>query len=265
MVSITTDQTGKSTAAPLAVVTGGSRGIGAAIARRLAVDGFAVAVHYGHSADSAHAVVRDIEASGGRAFAFGTDLAEIDSGDVFWAALDNAAGQFAGAPVSVLVNNAGVARGGLIEDFPVDQLRLLQQVNETGTFLVTQAGLPRMAGGGRIINTSSGATRIAFPDMIGYTMSKAAINAFTMILAKQLGPRGITVNAVAPGVTDTDMNAAWLHAPDNAAAISGATADTALGRIGQPQDIADIVGFLASDRGRWVTGQVIDATGGSHL
>ena len=123
--------------------------------------------------------------------------------------------------------------------------------------------MPRISEGGRIINISSGVTRIAFPEIIGYALTKGAIDAFTLTLAQHLGSRGITVNAVAPGVVDTDINADWLRG--NQEAIDGVTADVALGRLGQPEDIAKVVSFLTSEDGGWVTGQVIDATGGTHL
>ncbi|MGX1305265.1 NAD(P)-dependent dehydrogenase (short-subunit alcohol dehydrogenase family) [Streptomyces albogriseolus] len=130
-------------------------------------------------------------------------------------------------------------------------------------FFLTQQGLKRLRDGGRIVNVSSGATRIALTDIIAYAMTKGAIDAFSLTLAKALGPRGITVNSVAPGIIDTDINASWLRG--NEAAERSAAELSALGRVGRPEDVADVVAFLASDDARWVTGQVLDATGGSQL
>lgn len=118
------------------------------------------------------------------------------------------------------------------------------------------------ASGDRIINVSSGATRIALPDIVAYAMTKGGINTLTLTLAKELGPRGITVNAVLPGIVDTDMNAGWLH---DAEAWAGAAALSVLGRVGQPTDVAEVVAFLASEASRWITGQCLDVTGGSNL
>jgi NAD(P)-dependent dehydrogenase (short-subunit alcohol dehydrogenase family) len=124
-------------------------------------------------------------------------------------------------------------------------------------------GLARLRDGGRIINISSGVSRIAMPEIIAYGASKGALDNFTLNLAKQLGPRGITVNSVAPGIVDTDTNAGWLRGNPEAQAYAASL--SALGRVGQPEDISGVVAFLASDDARWVTGRVIDATGGSVL
>jgi len=136
-------------------------------------------------------------------------------------------------------------------------------VNVRAPFFIVQQGLSRLRDGGRIINVSSGAARLAIPEIMAYGATKGALDTFTLNLAKELGPRGITVNSVAPGVIDTDVNAAWLRGNPQAEAAEAALA--ALGRIGQPEDVADIVAFLASHDARWVTGRVIDATGGVGL
>ena len=248
---------------PVAVVTGASRGIGAAVARRLAADGLTVAVHYRQDSDAAAATVETIAAGGGRAFAFAADLADPDIASTFWSAFDAAAGADHAGPVRALVNNAGITLRGHIEDFPAEQFVLQQRVNATAPFLITQAALPRLAEGSRIVNVSSVVTRSAFPDIIGYAMTKGAIDAFTLNLAQHLGPRGITVNAVAPGLVDTDMNAAWLRGNPEAAA--GAAQQIALGRVADPEDIADVVAFLVSDDARFVTGQTLDVSGGARL
>lgn len=242
-----------------ALVTGGSRGIGRAIAERLARDGVTVGVHYGSNEEAARRVVETITGEGGQAFMVHAELGVQGDADALWSAFDAAGGE----SLDILVNNAGVTLRGGIEDFSAEDFDRQFAINTRSPFLVTQQAIERLGDGGRIINISSGVTRIAFPDIIGYAMTKGAINAFTLTLAQHLGSRGITVNAVAPGIVDTDINADWLR--DNADAQASSAALSALGRVGNPQDIADVVGFLASDAGRFVTGQVIDATGGSHL
>ena len=244
-------------------MTGASRGIGAATAERLARDGYSVAVHYGTDSDAAESVVARIRQSGCDAFSFQADLDRPDAGRSFWAAYDAAAEERRGRPIRALINNAGVTLRGPIEDFATEALLRQQQINQTAPFLIVQEGFDRLEDGGHIVNVSSGATRIATPDIIAYTMTKSAIDAFTRTLALHLGRRRITVNAVAPGIIDTDMNAGWLrgHQP----AVDQVLPQIALGRIGTAAEIADVIGFLASDQARYVTGHTIDATGGSRL
>ncbi|MCL2554095.1 MAG: SDR family oxidoreductase [Actinomycetia bacterium] len=252
-----------STSDGIAVVTGASRGIGAAIATRLGADGYTVAVHYGRDSAAAADVVGKITAAGGTAFSFAADLAEPDTGTAFWAAYDEAAGALRDAPVRVLVNNAGIVVNAVIEETATEDFIRQQQINATAPFLIIQAALPRLADGGRVVNVSSGATRVPIPGIIGYTMTKGALEALTLPLAQHLGPRGITVNAIRPGTTDTDMNADWLRGNPEAAA--GVVAQRALRRMGGTADVGDVVALLASDDARWITGQIIDATGGERL
>lgn len=136
-------------------------------------------------------------------------------------------------------------------------------VNVRAPFFITQRALPLLRDGGRIINISSGVTRVAFPDGIAYALTKGALDTFTRTLAKPLGARGITVNSVAPGVIDTDVNAGWLRGNDDA--IAAVSSSAALGRVGEPQDIGDVVTFLASEDARWITASFLDATGGAFL
>ncbi|MBN6058549.1 SDR family oxidoreductase, partial [Nonomuraea sp. RK-328] len=136
-------------------------------------------------------------------------------------------------------------------------------VNVRAPFFIVKEGLSRLRDGGRIVNVSSGAARIAMPEIIAYSSTKGALDTFTLNLAKALGPRGITVNSMAPGIVDTDVNASWLRGDPEAWERAAAVA--ALGRVGRPDDIAGVVAFLASDDARWVTGRVVDATGGSGL
>lgn len=254
-----------STTPLVAVVTGGSRGIGRAISVRLADDGFVVAVHYGANAEEAGKTVEMIKAKGGQAFAFSTDLAGATVAKTFWAAYDAAAvvAGYNKAKLFAVVNNAGVTLRGAIEEFSEEDFRKQQVINVEAPYFITKEALSRISDGGRIINVSSGVTRIAFPEIIAYGMTKGAIDNFTYTLAKHLGPRKITVNAVAPGVVDTEINAGWLRGNNDA--IAAVSASAALGRLGQPEDIARVVSFLASRDSGWVTGQIIDATGGTQL
>ena len=247
----------------VALVTGGSRGIGRAIALRLAAAGAAVAVHYGREAEAAAAVVQAIRDGGGAACAFGVDLADPAAVAGFWPAFEVArpAG-FRAGPVDILVLNAGIGGGrktiDVIGDSELDQVL---QVNLKAPFALIRDGLDRLADGGRLIGISSMVTRAAYPDMTAYAASKAGLEALLVSLAPQLGKRGITVNAVQPGATDTDMNP-LSSLPERAAAVRGMVA---LGRIGQPGDVADVVALLAGPGGGWITGQRIDASGGQRL
>ncbi|MGV9412665.1 SDR family oxidoreductase [Nocardia sp. NPDC003693] len=242
-----------------ALVTGGGRGIGRAIAQRLARDGARVAVHYNGNTAAAKETVAAIESSGGSAFAISAPLGVPGDAEALWAAFDAHADG-----LDILVNNAGT--DGIrepIEGTDEHSFDRVFAVNTKSPFFVTKLGLGRLRDGGRIVNVSTGLTRGAhLPELVAYTMTKAAVDALTGTLAKQLGPRGITVNAVAPGAVDTDMNAAWLRTPEGQAATA---ARSPLNRVAQPGEIADIVGFLASHDARWVTGQWIDATGGALL
>lgn len=241
-------------------MTGGGRGIGRAVSRRLGAEGAQVVVHYGHDADAAEATASAVREAGGRAETVGALLGRTDPEKEavdLWNRVDAVV-----SGVDILVNNAGAAdvRGTIDTIEPAD-LHRLWAVNAAAPFFITKHALRRIVDGGRIVNVSTHLTRgAAQPDLITYTMTKAAVDAFTAALAKQLGGRGITVNAVAPGVVDTDMNAAWLgQARDMVAGLSP------LGRVADATDIADIIAFLASDDSRWITGQHIDASGGALL
>ncbi|WP_134685158.1 SDR family oxidoreductase [Brevibacillus migulae] len=247
----------------VAVVTGGSRGIGRGIALRLAEEGALVAVHYGTRRDAAEEVVRTIEERGGRAFAVGAGL---DSGvgvAQLIQSLDEVLTSLTGSnQFDVLVNNAGIGTSKTLEETTEKDFDEVFAVNVKAPFFLVQQSLTRIRDNGRIINISSGVTRIAYPHIMAYNLTKGAINTFTLHLAKLLGPRGITVNAVLPGIVDTDVNASWLNTTE---ARQYASDMSTFGRIGEASDIADVVAFLASPDARWVTAQLLDATGGSHL
>jgi NAD(P)-dependent dehydrogenase (short-subunit alcohol dehydrogenase family) len=241
-----------------ALVTGASRGIGRAIAQRLAADGALVAVHYGSNDTAARGTVLAIERAGGQAFAVRAELGRPGDVDTLFAGLTVGLGE---RPLDILVNNAAIGAPIPVEKTTPELFERVFAVNVQAPFFIIQRALPLLRDGGRIINISSSATRIAMPE-IAYAMTKGAVDVLGRSLANTVGDRGITVNTVAPGVTETDMNA-WLRdLPEAKAGIAGATA---LGRVGQPEDIADVVAFLASDQARWVTGHLLEATGGIFL
>lgn len=247
----------------VALVTGGSRGIGKGIALRLAEEGALVIVHYGTRRDAADQVVQSIQDQGGRAIALGAKLESVDGVKELIHALEEELLRVTGDKhFDILVNNAGIGTSNTFEETTEESFDELLSVNVKAPFFLVQQALPLLRDGGRIVNISSGVTRIAYPHIMAYNITKGAINTFTLHLAQLLGPRGITVNAVLPGIVDTDVNASWLHTPEGQ---QHAAEMSALGRVGQPSDIADVVAFLSSNDGRWVTGQMVDATGGSHL
>ncbi|MET3293105.1 UNVERIFIED_CONTAM: 3-oxoacyl-[acyl-carrier protein] reductase [Brevibacillus sp. OAP136] len=246
-----------------AVVTGASRGIGRGIALRLAKEGAAVAVHYRKNREAAEAVVAEIKEQGGIAVAIGADLMSVQGVHDLYHSLDGFLAEHAGGHhFDILVNNAGIAQMATIEETTESSFDEVMNIHVKAPVFLIQQALPRLREGGRIINISSAVTRIAFPALFGYSLSKGAVNTLTHTLAKQLGERNITINAILPGIIDTEMNAAMLQDPAGQQFAAGLST---FGRWGQPQDVADIAAFLASPDSRWVTGQLIDASGGSHL
>jgi 3-oxoacyl-[acyl-carrier protein] reductase len=237
-----------------ALVTGASRGLGRAIAERLAKDGAQVIVHFGSNEAKAEETVKAIELAGGEAFAVQADLQTPDGVDRLFEAI-------ADRPLDIVVNNAAVTEPGTVLTATGDEFDRTFAVNVKAPFFIIQRALPLMPDGGRIINVSSGVTWFATPEVI-YAMTKGALNVLGRSLANTLGDRGITVNTVSPGITRTDMNA-WLD--ETPGAPEGVSAITALGRVGASADIADAVAFFASDDARWVTGQVLEVNGGLFL
>jgi 3-oxoacyl-[acyl-carrier protein] reductase len=246
------------------VVTGASRGIGRAIARRLAADGSLVVVHHNAHAEAAEQTLASIAEAGGQAFTVRAEFGVPGDAERLWAAVDaGLAARGARPGIDILVNNAAIATSESLAKVTPEEFDRVFAVNVKAPFFVLQHGVGRIRDGGRIVNISSGVTRIALPETIAYSMTKGALNTLSRTLAHELGRRGITVNAVSPGIIDTDTNAGWLHG--DPAARENAARHSAFNRIGQPADVADVVAFLASPDSRWVSGQNIDATGGSHL
>jgi len=245
-----------------ALVTGSSRGIGRGIAQRLAADGALVAVHYVSGRDGAERTVADIVEAGGRAFVLQGDILDVASIAAMFSRLDAALVERTGANgLDILVNNAGVLVPGLLQDYTEADFDRQFGTNFKGPFFVTQAALPRLRDGGRIINIGSGTVRRANPAMIAYAAAKAALNYFGLALAQQLGERRITVNTLAPGLTGTEMVLGHMDNP----VIQRTLANTVLGRIGTVDEVAGAVAFLASADAGWITGEVIYATGGELL
>ncbi|AJY73916.1 SDR family oxidoreductase [Paenibacillus beijingensis] len=247
----------------VALVTGGSRGIGRGIALRLAREGALIAVHYGSGQDAAEDVVKTIKANGGEAFSIGANLNTAAGVNQLIQLLDKELMLRTGEiHFDILVNNAGIGIPESFEETTESAFDEIFAVNVKAPFFLVQKSLSRLRNEGRIVNISSGVTRVAYPPIMAYNLTKGAINTFTLHLAKLLGPRGITVNAVLPGMVRTDMNADFLDSPEAQKLLADMVA---LGRMGEPSDIADVVAFLASQDGRFVTAQLLDVTGGSHL
>ncbi|AKS30865.1 SDR family NAD(P)-dependent oxidoreductase [Mycolicibacterium goodii] len=246
-----------------ALVTGGSRGIGRATAERLAQDGAIVALTYNESKAGANEAVASIEKAGGRAVALHADLSDADTIPHLFEQLDAELTRLNGSnTLDLLVNNAGNSGWGGLTDTTPQSWDTMFAVHVRAPFFVVQSALTRIADGGRIINLSSAAATRPMQAVPVYSMAKASINNLTHALALELGPRRITVNAVAPGWTRTDMNAAVR---ENADMVTAIEADTAVGRFGEASEIAALVAFLASDEAQFVTAQVIEASGGYKL
>lgn len=235
-----------------ALVTGGSRGIGAATALRLAQDGADVALTYEHARDKAEAVAAQIRVLGRKAVVLQADSADPAA---LIAAVDKAAAELGG--LDILVNNAGIWHYGEVGSWGLDEIDKVIAVNVRAVIVASQAAAKHLPEGGRIITTGSClAERVTDPGIALYAMSKAALIGFTKGLARDLGPRGITVNVVHPGSTDTDMNPAdGEHAEDQRAKM-------AIPRYGKAEDIAGLIAYLASDEGRFITGAGIAIDGG---
>jgi 3-oxoacyl-[acyl-carrier protein] reductase len=243
----------------IALITGASRGIGKAIAVKMAQEGATVIVHYASDESSATQTLREIADKNQQAFLVKADLQKKDGVDKLFAQVDTILNT---KKLDILVNNAGILVRAGLHTITEDQYDRMFDINVKAPFLITARALTRINNGGRIINISSQVSKRPRYEVGAYSMTKAAIDNFTMSLASVLGERKITVNAVAPGITDTDMNKDKLVSDEVRSAISQ---KIALKRIGTSADIADVVHFLATDAGGWITGQYIEASGGSGL
>src|ERR1700730_10883127 len=236
----------------IALITGGSRGIGAAIAKRLAADGAKVAITYSKGADAAAAMVKEIEREGGKALAIHADAADAEA---VKAAVEKTVATF--GQLDVLVNNAGTAIPKPFEETTIEEMDRLLNINVRGVFIATQAAIKHMKSGSRIISIGSAVgERVAAPGLVPYAGTKGAVKMFTQALAREIGNRGITVNNVQPGPIDTDLNPAsgdWA-VPQKAA--------TALDRYGSADEVAALVPFVASPESSYITGANLTVDGG---
>lgn len=235
-----------------AIVTGGSRGIGRAISERLAADGMAVAVVYSNNHEEASNTVRAISDQGGTATAVQADVADERAVEQLFESVER---EFGG--VDVVVNSAGILLLGQISDFALSDFDRMQRTNLRGTFVVDQQAARRLRNGGAIINLSTSVKKLSLPGYAAYAASKGAIDAMTPVLAKELRGKDITVNAVAPGPTATDL---FLDGKDDKT-IERMSKMNPLERLGTPEDIAGVVSFLAGP-GRWINGQTVYVNGG---
>ena len=236
-----------------ALVTGGTGGMGRVIAAKLAADGFDVAVAYAGSVDLADATVKEIAGHGRRGAAFAADIADEEAASALFDAVEDRFGR-----LDVVVHTAGINHPVPLIDLDLADFDAIQRINVRGTFVVDQQAARRVRDGGSIVNISSSMVRFAPPGLSAYAASKAAVDALTRILAKELRGRDITVNAVAPGPTATE---AFLHSTP-ADEQEQLAALPPLGRLGTPDDVAGVVSFLVGPTGRWVNGQVVYANGG---
>lgn len=237
----------------VAIVTGGSRGIGRQVAQQLAADGFAVVVGYAGNKDAADEVVRAIEATGGSAHAA---RADVGDGAEVAALFDLAEATYGG--VDAVVHAAGRMLLSPVAELDLDELDALYRTNIRGTFAVGRQAARRLRPGGALVNFSSSVVGLAFPTYGAYAASKGAVEALTLVLARELRGRDVTVNVVAPGPTATDL---FLDGKDEET-VARLAAQPPLERLGTPQDIASVVSFLVGPGGRWVNGQVLRANGG---
>ena len=236
-----------------ALVTGGTGGMGRVIAAKLAADGFDVAVAYAGSVDLADATVKEIAGHGRRGAAFAADIADEEAVSALFDAIEDRFGR-----LDVVVHTAGINHPVPLIDLDLADFDAIHRINVRGTFVVDQQAARRVRDGGSIVNISSSMVRFAPPGLSAYAASKAAVDALTRILAKELRGRDITVNAVAPGPTATE---AFLHSTP-ADEQEQLAALPPLGRLGTPDDVAGVVSFLVGPTGRWVNGQVVYANGG---
>jgi len=248
----------------IALITGGSRGLGKNIALSLAGKGVDIILTYNSKKDEAQAVVSEIEKLGRKAAALQLNTGDTKNFDAFFSALTAVLKTtFQTEKIHYLVNNAGIGVHASFATTTEEQFDSLMNIQFKGVFFLTQKALPLIADGGAIVNMSTGLARFSTPGYAAYASMKGAIETLTRYQAKELGARGIRVNVIAPGAIETDFGGGMVR--DNASVNAAIAAQTALGRVGLPDDIGSVVAFLCSDDARWVTAQRLEASGGMFL
>jgi NAD(P)-dependent dehydrogenase (short-subunit alcohol dehydrogenase family) len=254
-----TDMNGK-----IALVTGASRGLGRNAALKLASKGVGVIATYQRNAAEAESLVKEITAAGGKAAALALDVSKAETFPAFAKQVAEVLGKTFGRDrLDFLVNNAGIGIHAAIADTTPAQFDELVNIHLKGPFFLTQALLPLIADGGRILNISSGLTRFALPGYAAYATMKGGIEVLTRYMAKELGARGIAVNTLAPGAIETDFGGGTVR--DNAQVNQFVASVTALGRVGLPDDIGGVIANLLSDENGWINAQRIEASGGMFV
>lgn len=248
----------------IALITGGSRGLGKNMALSLAKDGVDIILTYNSNKQEADKTVNEIQALGQKAQAFQLDTGNIKSFDAFIQQISSHLKQVYGkANFDFLINNAGVALYAPFADTTEEEFDNIINIHFKGVYFLTQKALPLINDGGRIVNLSSGLARFSFPGSAAYGATKGAMDVLTRYLAKELGPRKINVNIMAPGAIETDFGHGRVR--DDKALNAQLSGLTALGRVGVPDDIGGVVAFLCSEQARWINGQRIEASGGIFL
>lgn len=248
----------------IALVTGGSRGLGRNMAIALAKKGIDVIFTYNSNKEAADEVVTEIQALGQKAIAYKLNTSNVKEFDAFFSEVGSHLKEHTGSTnFDFLINNAGTALYAPFSDTTEEQFDDVMNIHYKGVFFLTQKALPFINDGGRIINLSSGLARFSFPGSSAYGSMKGAIEVLTRYLAKELGPRGIAANIVAPGAIETDFGDG--HVRDNKEVNDHIASVTALGRVGLPDDIGGVVAFLCTEEARWINGQRIEVSGGMML
>jgi NAD(P)-dependent dehydrogenase (short-subunit alcohol dehydrogenase family) len=248
----------------IALITGGSRGLGKDMALNLAKKGIDVLLTYNSQQHEAEAVVTEIEQLGQRAAALQLNTSDVSSFDAFFEQVKPTLTQtFQAEQFNFLINNAGTALHAPFAETTEAQFDQVMNIHLKGVFFLTQKALPLISDGGRVINISSGLARFSMPGSSAYGSMKGAVETLTRYLAKELGPRGITANVVAPGAIATDFGGGLVR--DNAELNKQVASITALGRVGLAEDIGGVVAFLCTDEARWINGQRIEVSGGMNL